>query len=390
MPYTFRRAAAGLLVLLCACGGEGESPDPGARSIRNSAQGSWSDADRWRLVPDGALPPPPSEPLAYPAALEADFDGNVYVLDAQTQRVHVYDAAGRHVRSMGGAGAGPGELKQPIGMALAPDGALWVADAGNQRYTVFGADGSVRETRPRRGLHVRPWPGRFDAAGALWDVEPGPNGPSGPPLLVRLSPDGTAHARHPLPVFAPREWRLDKGPVQTSAFVPYTPALVWALTPDGRVWSGVSGRYRLALHHPGGDTVRVTEVPLAAVPVTAAEREAATATLRWFTSQGGRIDESEIPRHKPAFTAIHVDDQGYVWVRPSLPADQPQAAFDVLHPDGRYLGRVALAAPLHELMPVRVHGDRLYAVQLDEDDVPSVVRYRIERRGAASQGARRR
>jgi sugar lactone lactonase YvrE len=372
-------------VLLSACGREGGNPDsPGSASVRNSAEGSWSDADRWRLVRDAVLPEPASEPLVFPTALEADAAGNVFVLDAQTQRVHVYDPAGRHVRSFGRAGAGPGELKQPIGIALAPDGGLWVADAGNQRYTVFGADGTVRETRPRQGHHVRPWPGRFDAEGTLWDVEQGPGGPSASPVLVRLPRSG-APARLALPAFTPAEWRLDRGAVQTSAFIPYTPTLVWALTPEGRVWSGVSGRYRLALHEPGGDTIRTTELPLPAVPVTGAERDTAAAMLDWFTSQGGRVDPAQIPRHKPAFTAIHVDDQGYLWIRPSLPAGEPNAAFDVLQPDGRYLGRVSLPAPVHELMPVRVRGDRLYTVQLDENDVPSVVRYHIERRAPATR-----
>jgi hypothetical protein len=391
MPYISRGAAAALLVILAAaCGREGENQDLAAGTIRNSADGSWSDADRWRLVQDATLAPPASEPLAYPIAIEADSAGNVYVLDAQVQRVHMFNAAGQHVRSFGGAGAGPGEFKQPIGMALAPDGTLWVADAGNQRYTAFGPDGGVRETQPRRAFHVRPWPGRFDSTGSLWDVEEGAEGPSTSPMLVRLSRGGAAPARFPLPAFRPEEWRLDKGSVQTNALIPYTPTLVWALTPDGHVWSGISGRYRLALHAPGGDTVRVAEVPLPAVPVTSAERDTATAMLSWFTSQGGEINESEIPRNKPAFTAIHVDDQGYVWIRPSLPADHSAAAFDVLQPDGRYLGRISLGAPLHELMPVRVRGDRLYTVQLDENDVPSLVRYRIERRGPAmSQVAQR-
>lgn len=316
----------------------------------------------------------------FPIALEVDSAGTLYVLDAQAKRVHVYDTGGRYVRSLGGEGGGPGEFKQPIGIALAPDGALLVADAGNQRYTVFNLDGSFRETRPRRGHHIRPWPGRFDADGELWDVEQGGEGPNSSPVLVRLPREGGELVRFPLPRFQPMAWRLENGSVQTSAFVPYSPTLVWALTPEGRVWSGISDRYRLALHEPGGDTVAVTDLPLPSVPVTDAERDTAVSMLSWFTNQGGRIEISRIPRNKPAFTAIHVDDQGYVWIRPSLPAGQPDAAFDVLQPDGRYLGRVSLAAPLHELMPVRVRGNRLYTVQLDENDVPSVARYQIEGR----------
>ena len=171
--------------------------------------------------------------------------------------------------------------------------------------------------------------------------------------------------------------------MQSSAFIPFAPALVWALSPEGRVWSGISGEYRLALHEPGGDTLRTTEVPLPPIPVTAAEREQAARELKYFTDQGGRIDLSQVPSTKPAFTSIHVDDRGYLWIRPALPADAAGSAFDVLDPGGKYLGRVELPVKVDERMPVVVRGDRLYTVVLSEDDVPQLVRFRVEGRASA-------
>jgi sugar lactone lactonase YvrE len=386
-----RVQAIALALLVSACGRDGADGAAGETRradgsvvVRNPAGGTWTEADRWRVVQDGSLAEPPADdPLVFPAALEADAAGTLYVLDAASQRVHVYDAQGRHVRAFGRSGGGPGEFKQAMGMALAPDGALWVVDPGSMRYTVFDASGKVAATHPRDGLAIRPWPGRFDRQGRLWDVAQGAGGLGAPPALVRPRIGGGGGERFELPAFAPAQWTLKNGPVQSSAFIPFSPSLVWALSPEGRVWSGISGEYRLALHEPGGDTLRTTAVPLPRIPVTAAEREQAAQELKYFTDQGGKIDLSQVPSTKPAFTSIHVDDRGYVWIRPALPADAAGSAFDVLDPAGKYLGRLELPVKVDERMPVVVRGDRLYTVVLSELDVPQLVRFRVEGRASA-------
>lgn len=378
--------ASALALLLAACDGSdtasGRRGPDGAPIVHNPAEGAWKDAERWRLVQDGTLPDPPSEPMVFPGVLEADAGGTLYALDVGSQRIHVYDSAARYVRAFGRSGAGPGEFKQAVGMALAPDGSLWVVDAANLRYTVFDPSGSVRATHRREGMHVRPWPGRFDRQGWLWDVVNGPGGLDAQPLLVRRRLDQQSEDRFQLPAFTVAHWSFRNGSVENLVNVPYAPELVWALNPEGRVWSGISSEYRLALHEPGGDTLRVSELPVPRVTVTDADRKRAADELKYFTDQGGKIDLSQIPRQKPAFTSIHVDDQGYLWVRPSLPAESRETAFDVLDPGGKYLGRVTLPVAVDYRMPVLVRGNRLYTVLLSEDQVPSLVRFRIEGRAA--------
>lgn len=376
-----------LAVLLSACDGNDAGSlaraANGATVVRNSADGAWTDAERWRLVPDGGFTDSPSDPLVIPAVLQGGPAGTLYVLDPMSQRVHLFDAQGRHVRAFGRAGEGPGEFKQPMGLALAPDGALWVADAANLRYTVFDSSGAVRATHRRDGMNIRPWPGLFDRQGRLWDVVDGEGGLGAQPVLVRRQTVEDAGARFELPVFRPASWSFSKGSVQNMVNVPYSPELIWALNPDGRVWSGVSSEYRLTLHEPGGDTLLVSQLPVPRVPVTDAERDQVAQELKYFTDQGGKIDLSQIPRHKPAFTSIHVDDQGYLWIRPALPAGTSGSALDVLDPQGRYLGRVTLPVQVDYRMPLHVRGDRLYTVVLSEDDVPQLVRFRVEGRTAS-------
>ena len=114
--------------------------------------------------------------------------------------------------------------------------------------------------------------------------------------------------------------------------------------------------------------------------MTAAERDALPVQLRWFTDQGGRVDLARVPSHKPAFVSVTTDDRGWLWVRPSLPDTATNTQLDVFTPEGIYQGRLALPVLLPENMPLVIRGDRIYAVALGENDVPQVVRFRIEGR----------
>lgn len=132
-----------------------------------------------------------------------------------------------------------------------------------------------------------------------------------------------------------------------------------------------------------GDTIRVIERAFEPLPVTAEDRDSAFARLEWFRRQGGRVDMSRVPGHKPAYQRIEVSDDGHLWVRPTLAERGEGDAWDVFDPDGRYLGRVRTA---YSLGRVHFRGGRIYAVRADELGVQYVVRLRIDR-GLIASGA---
>ncbi|MBL8863167.1 MAG: hypothetical protein JNK02_14315 [Planctomycetes bacterium] len=77
-------------------------------------------------------------------------DGQVLVADAVEQCVVVLDGSGATRRKIGRRGAGPGELREPRGLAIA-GGRLYVADSGNHRVAVFDLDGKFERALGRRG-----------------------------------------------------------------------------------------------------------------------------------------------------------------------------------------------------------------------------------------------
>ncbi len=75
-------------------------------------------------------------------------DGTVYVTDTGNKRVQVFTADGAYLRMWGSPGSSPGQLNEPVGIAMGPDGNLYVADTWNYRVQVLDPLG-----RP-----VRQWP----------------------------------------------------------------------------------------------------------------------------------------------------------------------------------------------------------------------------------------
>ncbi len=73
-----------------------------------------------------------------PVSVAVDNAGRVYVADAASQRVQVFDASGAYLASIGGRwGTGSGELINPSGVAVDSSGNVYVADKDNQRVEKF-------------------------------------------------------------------------------------------------------------------------------------------------------------------------------------------------------------------------------------------------------------
>ena len=68
-------------------------------------------------------------------------DGSVVAIDRSSAEVRIYDETGRHLRSMGRYGEGPGEFSNPFILWITADDTLWVGDYFPWRYNLFTADG---------------------------------------------------------------------------------------------------------------------------------------------------------------------------------------------------------------------------------------------------------
>ena len=131
-------------------------------------------------------PRPPKhsgDPLALdeidlPEGVAIGPDGNLYVAEAggTRSRVSVWTSTGRFVRSFGDHGAGPGQLDDPKQLAVDGAGFVYVADSANSRVERFTPDGRFAASI-----------GQGFALSAQPDQVSSPQG-------VAVAPDGTLYA----------------------------------------------------------------------------------------------------------------------------------------------------------------------------------------------------
>lgn len=83
-----------------------------------------------------------------PRGLAVAPDGSVYVADSRNHRIQKFDAQGALIKSFGSFGsleqntAQAGAFNEPWGLAVAPDGSVYVADTWNHRIQKFDKDGN--------------------------------------------------------------------------------------------------------------------------------------------------------------------------------------------------------------------------------------------------------
>lgn len=346
-------------------------------------------------------------------SLAVAADGTMYVVDAQIPELRAYGPDGRHLRTPGRPGEGPGELKSPDGgLAILSDGRILVRDPGNARIQVYGPDGQALDTWGVRGGFNTSNPLFRDRSDNVYTqvlVDPQADVRDWLMGLVRIDPEGVPRDTLVPPltgfqgaVLEARQ-RVGEGQNVSRNGVPFAPSEMWTFHPDGYFIHGISDTYRLTLHRPGSPLV--IERAAEAAPVTAGEKaeetERVTRSLRQ-TQPDWRWNGPPIPDRKPFFRRIHAGRDGRIWVEVALagievedPGYDPRnpesvpdrwrepVALDVFEADGTYVGRIRTPLEFSTYPTPVFDGDRVWAVTRDEFGVLRVVRYRVERVGEA-------
>jgi len=326
-------------------------------------------------------------------------DGRIAVLDGQAKQVRLFDPTGAYLRSFGGEGQGPGELE--VGWGLMRDGRdrLWVPDYRNARMSVFDPDSGFLKSFPMKiSSYGYFWSGAMLADGRI--VEPSFRRVRD--MLHVFSPDMTLvdsiqfPKRPPMPANledAPSMfvWRAPDGSRGMNLAVPFYPYRVRAFGPSGDVWSSPPAgdpSYRITRRSLDGDTAVVLETKRPPVPVSEASRDSAMRSVRAPLEAEGihaSLDESKIPKVRPAVSGMFVSEGGQLWVR--TPASGATVRFDVYARDGSHLSAVETSLAIApQPLPI-VRGDTLWAVVKDALGVQYVVRGEIREAGEMPRAA---
>ncbi len=180
-----------------------------------------------------------------PNGLASDGKGNLLLADTGRDRVVIFNAGGTMTGSFGSAGNDLGKFKQPMFLAFAPDGTLFVSDWENSRIEHFDETGHAINAWP---LPTHAWGIAVDSQGRVF-------APDGDHHLVRMfAPDGSLLAQ----IGAEQGSSIPLDGISQVGASPYASRL-WVLGNDGLARVDLSPYASL---RPGGASQAV-KTPLA-------------------------------------------------------------------------------------------------------------------------------
>ncbi len=392
-----------ILLLTAACGGRENATttsttvDSAGVTIVTSAESAWGargmSVDTNPVLRLGAEEAGPYQFSFIPSARLLE-DGGVAVVEMSANEIRLFDAEGKHFRSVGRRGQGPGEFQVISGPFPKSGDSLVAYDQIARRVTIFAlADGEARVVRSQAVPGTR---GSYNATGAFGDgrlVLYNPGGGFRPDLqpglqwvtteVVVLDPaDGTGHIIGRLP--SRQQFVLPGG--DTKPVVPAHGA-IHAVAKDGFFW-GTSDRYEMRFHDTAGTLRRILRRPVVPRPVTPAMIETwIEANLKEVREREG---EAAVAKHRlsyeewhfgdrvPLFDRAFVDGEGRLWVG-SFDWPESQTAprrWSIFAPNGAWLGDVDAPA---NLRIVDCRDDRVLGIWQEEGEAPFVQVHRVRR-----------
>ncbi len=340
----------------------------------------------------GVLDGAPWEMFGSVRGVAFDEDGTLFILDNDAGHIVVVDASGEFVRTISNKGEGPGELNQPIAMAVFADGGIGVNDL-TRGIRFFSREGeflreaafSMADGAPGAPIHALADGAVLSAelvGGSLSRLLGGDGAaPEGRPIR-RYRLDGTHdvfYAAWARPSGEEMEVRAGGVRMVMSGAEPFPLPLAVGVLRDGRVAVADSVGYRIKLLDASGRVTSTLERPLAPVAVTEAIREAERELrLAAAQSEGGggnaitmmgrlsgavgsrrsggapsapdpdvirrmiddRIRNLSFPDEIPVIANLAVDWSDRIWVqRSALPGETGPT--DILTANGRYFGTIA-------------------------------------------------
>ncbi|MGE0442288.1 MAG: hypothetical protein AB7L66_11265 [Gemmatimonadales bacterium] len=370
---TLRREPALLLALVLAgssgcSGGKGVAAGPSERDsagvrIVESASPVWGEVVPWRIGPEPLLDlgsADGEEPYLFDYVETAlrQADGTIVVANAGSGELRFFDSTGRFVRSAGRRGGGPGEFDggSSVHIWLTAGGSIVANDAGNRRVHVFDSAGALRGSILLTPPPEQSRPSIQDVfPNGDWLVEtwlpraaPRDGIQQAPQQLHRYSPDGAPA----LPLVATSGRTLltmTLGPGRIGMWVVPFAADPFALVLGEDVLVAPDGANRVDRYRPDGRLIASYrwEAPrrLAADVWDTYRRDdlaEADSAARPRIRQVHEQARPSLPERIPGPIRAIVDGAGNTWLQRYYLTSETARLNDILAPDGRWLGTIAL------------------------------------------------
>lgn len=383
------------LLLVTACvseqgrGADFAVADSAGIAIVTSSQPAWT-ANDWYLSEQpvlqiGVVDGDSAYQLFRVRAAVRFSDGRIAIANDGSSEVRYFDASGRHIRSVGGAGRGPGEFMSVSVLVPFLADSLIVGDFGLRRTTLLAPDGQVVRTEPGlppigalsdgslvRQTHVTP---------EQAVVQDGPARDEAVLIRYRLAgPDSDTLARLPgnesVQVVDSdgrssgiTGYRRPFGLMRTTSVYGNSVFTADGATPEIRVFDETGKLRRLIRYdHPvrpvtSADEAAYRDLFLGPIPAGVYRERAERA-----------LGNQAFPAAMPVFQSIMHDRAGNLWIEEYRAEPSEPARWTVLDPEGQWLGSVATPTGFRV---TDIGEDYVLGIERDEFDVEVVRMYTL-------------
>ena len=385
--------------------------------IATAIEPLWGPGEGWTVEPEplleiGTVTGAPEYLFTDVVAAVRLSNGDIVVADRGASELRSYDAAGNFQWRAGRSGEGPGEFRSLDFVGTTDSDSLVTYDGALLRAQLFDPQG-----RLARDYRVAITEGEATGRGTMADKAVGVVDGL---LIVRFIESGdeapTGVVRWPLERLAALD--LVDGAVRSLIVLPGLEQVVrareegglsqrWYVFANGPEYGAAAGRLAVIdteawsvrlISSRDGATTAVFRRDVAPRSVTAAlvdlhldgivalafadpDQAAAEDVERFRQGWGG------YPRapHLPVLRSIHVDGTAHLWLQPYYVAGAEPPPFEILAPDGTWLGSVTLPPGLHRAFIqyqapyMEIGDDYVLGVWTDDLDVQYVRMYRIDK-----------
>lgn len=296
---------------------------------------------------------------------DVNDNGDIYILDEKAANIKVFDSNGRHLRTIGKKGPGPGEFEMPISIAITPRKEIIINDMGKRALAFFDLEGH----------YIR----QLSIADKFLFFGP------------RVTSQGHLIASHMVPAETPTsELKIfdsglnlitaltsipgDKPPVINFFTARTMSSLLWSMNyQDEIIWGNfLGGDYELNIHDREGRLVRKIIRDYDPRALTAGDKERMMDET--FGDSPARNQwQVRFPSNYPPFSGFTCDDEGRVYVKTYEKVKEEEGSyFDIFDPEGRYIAKI-----LFEVNPMILERGYLYTIEEDEEGYQIFKRYKV-------------
>jgi hypothetical protein len=294
-------------------------------------------------------------------SVQVDNDGNIYVLDPKEKLIRVYDKNGKHLRTFGKKGQGPGEFQSINRMYMAEGEKLAFLDTGNKRFSYYSLNGEcLKEIPCPKWTLTRAQP---DSQGYIYGEKLSIDEKGAKENLLKFDPQFNQISE-----LAHLEVKMTMPSLN-----PMPANLFFIVTKEDNVIWAVSSTYELNVVNSRGEKIKKIVKDYNSVKITDAEKEKIKARFGDSLPIDIKLDW---PENYPPIYYFVIDENGWIYVETYEKDKKGQIYFDVFDPEGRYVTR--FSQPEGETIFVVKKNKAYFLILESEEGLPLVKRYSME------------